>query len=272
MTRSIGVDAPSATPSADGDRRRHEVGCEDRRERDEEHAVGELVHEVGRDLEREAGLAGPAGAGEREQARGRRGASSPPRPATRGRRSSSAGAAGCWAWRRASADGGKSLRRPSMTSWQSRSGRERSLRRCSPRSGPTCRPGGDPRRARGSPTRRAPGRRARPRRSGRPDGPRGRRSRRRLTRHLARVHAHPDRNADVGRPAARSERTLRLGRREEPAARAREDGEERVALRARPPCHRRLRSRRGPVAGARRARPRTRLPAAGAGASTPRCR
>ena len=51
-----------------------------------------------------------------------------------GRRSSSAGSAGCSGSRRACAAAGSRCRSPSMTSWASRSARERSFRRCSPRS------------------------------------------------------------------------------------------------------------------------------------------
>ena len=166
---------PSVVRIGDATRRR----IADRLERDEPDPVGELVGDVGGELERQPGLAGPAGPGQRQQP-GRRqqlaGLASAPRP---GRRSSSAGSAGCSAGGRASGSAGSRPGGPRSTSWQIRSGR-RSLSRCSPR--PAQRDAGrqlvrDERST--SPPRAGPGRRGRPPRPGPPGGRRRRRTRRR---------------------------------------------------------------------------------------------
>ena len=51
------------------DRRRHQLRIVDRRERHEVDTIGELIHHIGRDLQAQPGLAGPAWAGQGEQSR-----------------------------------------------------------------------------------------------------------------------------------------------------------------------------------------------------------
>ena len=65
----IGGRAPGrlGDPDRGGEARRHERRFADRLERHEEHAVGEVLRGVRRDLERQAGLAGPARAGQRDE-------------------------------------------------------------------------------------------------------------------------------------------------------------------------------------------------------------
>ena len=126
----------SREPERLRDRRQHELGVGERRERDEEHALRELLDELGRGLEREPGLARAARPGQRQQAH-----VLAPEPLDdrgqlpRSRPISGVGWTGRFVGRFSSVrSGGNSLRSPSITSCESRCGRSRSLSRCSPRS------------------------------------------------------------------------------------------------------------------------------------------
>ena len=134
------------------------------------------------------------------------------------------------------------------------------------------RQGADPRRARGSPTTRGPGRRARPRRSARRGGPRGRRSRRRST--VTSPVWTPIRTGTLtsgGQPAAASARWASAAARSPPLGlgNAAKNESPSVPTSVPPPAAIAARIRRRCVL---EHCPRTRGRAAGAGASSPRCR
>ena len=224
----LGVAGPSLrAPSAPRGRRRppgDEGGVPQRAELDQPGPVRKARRGCRRRrLEGEPGLAGAPDPGQRDQAGPA--ASSPdfvqfPLP---GRRTRSARAGGCAGGSRGSAAPGSGRGRSGWTTWKTRSGRDRSASRCSPRSTSPTPAGARPGPARRRPGSTAPGRRrpsqqpggtvegraevvvpraARRRRRGRPSAPAG-----------ARPRPTPRPAAPAGRPRRRPVRPTRSRRR-----------------------------------------------------------
>ena len=232
-TRRSRADRPadSTSPSALAIREAIEARVADRLERHEPHAVGELVGDVGGELERQAGLAGAAGPGQRQQP-GRREELGrlaqlrlPPDEARQlGRQVVRAGGRAT-----GSAESPTAGRR--STSWQIRSGR-RSFRRCSP-SPRMADSLGAARRRRGPTSSLTAG----PGRRGRPPATRAARWTSAPTYSPSassvpspRVEPHPDAERDVVRPGLRGESPLGVDGGRDRVGCPPEDGEEAVAL------------------------------------------